>query len=224
MEDNKLNDAKNKRLVMNEKLKSWLLYTGFAGASISAIAYLFITLVMVKGIQTDLDIQRQIVFAVIGAATGLVISFMLRSQGIAFASSEDTAKEAMESYYKALNKTKTAKQLHKISYYLLWWTIKDLFVKGVSIAISTYFVLFTFMEASNNWILLALAFSNIFMFAGFGLMSLSKAYDKYKDEHIPVIKELTAKLIAEQSLKDRLISNSDKVESGLEVKYDKIGE
>ena len=32
------------------------------------------------------------------------------------------------------------------------------------------------------------------MFSGFGLVALSKAYDKYIEEHIPVIKSIIARL------------------------------
>jgi hypothetical protein len=37
--------------------------------------------------------------------------------------------------------------------------------------------------------LIGLAIANILMFAGFGLVGLATVYDKYLEEHIPVIKE-----------------------------------
>jgi hypothetical protein len=62
-------------------------------------------------------------------------------------------------------------------------------MKGVTIAVSTWFVLYIFIEGSGNWSLIGLAIANILMFAGFGLVGLATVYDKYLEEHIPVIKE-----------------------------------
>jgi len=183
-------DKKN----FNEKIKGALLYAGIWGASISAIAYLIITLVIVKGFTTKIELQQQILFAVLGAVTGLMITFFLRSQGITLAKKEPVSIEVMAKYYEIRNKQKTAKQLHTITTFMIWATIRDVIVKGASVATSTWFILFVFLEGNGNWGLMGLAGANLLMFTGFGLMALSGAYDKYVDEHIPVIKALTDKL------------------------------
>jgi len=184
---------------MSDKIKNFLIYTGLFASIISAIAYLIVTYVLVVGFSTQLEIQKQVLFAVLGASTGLMITFFLRSQGVAFAKREEESKKIMALYYEALNKKKTVKQLHTITYFMIWSTIKDIFSKGLSIGLTTSFLMYIFMEGNGNFALFGLAVANIFMFAGFGLMALSKAYDKYLDEHIPVIKAITAKLKQEQA-------------------------
>lgn len=184
---------------MNDKVKQILLYTGLGASIISAIAYLIVTYVLVEGFSSQIELQQQILFSILGAATGLMITFFLRSQGIAFAKREPESQEAMKAYYKAINKKKTVKQLHTITHFMIWSTIGDIFSKGLSIAITTSFLMYVFMQGNGNFALFGLAVSNIFMFAGFGFMALSKAYDKYIDEHIPVIKAITEKLTQEQA-------------------------
>jgi hypothetical protein len=187
--DNMRENKKRKNEELSQAVKSLLLYAGFLGAIISALAYLIITIVMVKGASTDLAIQNQILFSILGALTGLLISFLLRYQGIIYAKQNSEAKEIMKEYRQQVNKTKPLKKLHTISWYILWATIRDIFMKGVTIAVSTWFVLYIFIEGSGNWSLIGLAIANIFMFTGFGLVGLATVYDKYLEEHIPVIRE-----------------------------------
>ena len=52
--------------------------------------------------------------SILGALTGLSVTFMLREQGVAFAKSEPGSKEIMQAYYKVLNKHKKPKSLHTI--------------------------------------------------------------------------------------------------------------
>ena len=184
---------------LNERIKDLLLYTGFAGAIISVVAYIVITVVMIVGFESDLEAQNQILFAVLGACTGLIITFALRGQGIAFAKREEESQKVMKAYYEALNKSKKEKELHDINHYVFIQTIKDILIKGVSVGISTYFVLYIFMQGNGDWSLIGLALANLLMFSGFGLVALSKTYDKYIEEHIPVIRERTKKILAEQN-------------------------
>ena len=149
---------------------------------------------MVKGFTTDFEMANQITFAIIGAIVGVSITISLIMQGIAFAKRDETAQKVMADYYKLLNKTKKAKQLHTIDHYIKWAIIKTVLIRGTTVAITTFFVLYIFIEGNGNWSLLGLAFANIFMFIGFGLVGLSNAYDFYLKQHIPVIEELTEKL------------------------------
>jgi hypothetical protein len=179
---------------MNDKIKNFLLYTGIIGSIISAISYLIMTWVIVVGFTTAVDQDKQILFAVLGALVGLVITSLLRGQGINFARKEDESQKIMAEYHLLINKKKTIKQMHTIKYYVIMSTIQDIFTKALTIGISTWFILFIFMEGNGDFSLFLLAISNLFMFAGFGLVALSKSYDKYIEEHIPVIKQIIIKL------------------------------
>jgi len=179
---------------MNDKIKKIMLYTGIFGSVISAIAYLIITYVIVIGFASAVDQQKQILFAILGSSIGLIITFLLRTQGISFAEKEPESIKTMQKYHKLMNKRKSIKKLHTIKYFMKWATIKDIFTKGVSIAGSTFLIMYIFMEGNGDFGLFGLAVSNIMMFTGFGFIALSKAYDKYIDEHIPVIKAIIEKM------------------------------
>lgn len=232
MEDKKtfverLEDSKKRNELLNERIKEYLLYTGFAGAIISAIAYVILTFVMILGVQTSMETTNQIVFSGLGVVVGLSISFLLRSQGIAFAKRESESQRIMKAYNEALNKTKKVKELRTINQYMRNATIKDAIIKGLSFGLSTYFVLFIFIEGNGNWALIGLALSNLLMFTSFGLIGLSTAYDVYKEEHLPNIEALTKKLI-EQRENDQTESiythRIDLPEEAHEFLIDDIGE
>jgi hypothetical protein len=179
---------------MNDKIKNFLIYTGIIGSAISAVAYLIVTYVIVVGFESAVDQEKQILFATLGALVGLIITSALRSQGITFASKEEESMEVMKEYYELINRKKTIKQLHTIKYFVIVSTIKDVITKGITIGVSTWFIMYIFMEGNGDFSLFALTVSNIFMFAGFGLVALSKSYDKYNNEHIPVIKSIIERL------------------------------
>ena len=181
-------------IFMNDKLKKILNYTGIFASIISAIAYLVITYVIVIGFESAVDMQKQILFSILGSFIGLMITFFLRNQGITFAQKEETSQKVMKEYFELINKNKPMKKLHTIKHFMVWSTIKDIFSKGISIAGTTYLVLYIFMEGNGDFSLFLLAVSNICMFAGFGFLAISKAYDKYMDEHIPVMKAIIIKL------------------------------
>jgi len=208
-EDNKktlaqrLETRKQRSELLNESIKDMLLYVGFASAIISGIAYIVVTAVMVRGLTTNFEIINQVIFSILSSLVGLTITFSLRSQGVLFAKRNPEARDIMKSYYSALNKTKKEKDLHDITHYLIRSTIIDIIIKGLLVTISTFFILYIFIEGSKNWGLIGLAVANIFLFTGFGLVGLARAYDKYLDEHIPVIKERTIKLLANIKILDK---------------------
>lgn len=200
-----LKDSKERSEALNESIKALLIYVGFASATISAIAYIIITIVMVRGFTTDFDIANQIVFSILGALIGLSISTSLRIQGIAFAKRDEHAQEVMKAYNKAINKVKEEKELHDINYHFKRATLFDVLVKGTIFIVSTFFVLYIFIEGNGNWSLVGLALANIFMFIGFGLIALASIYDKYLEEHIPVIEELTSKINNKKEEKEKAL-------------------
>jgi peptidoglycan biosynthesis protein MviN/MurJ (putative lipid II flippase) len=187
---------KNKRLgkKLSDSIKDWLLYVGFASAVISIMSYIAITVVMIRGFESDLELKNHFLFSLIGVGFGLVIMFTLRIQGIAFAKSEPESKTVMTTYYKAKNKHKKVKDLKDINHYLVVATIIDVLVKGSILIITTTFVMQIFKMGNGDKSLYGLMLSNILTFTGFGLMAIAKSYDHYIEQHIPVIEERTRKL------------------------------
>ena len=173
--------------VLSQRIKDLLLYVGFASALISVIGYIAVTIVMIKGFTSAFELQNQIMFSLVGAGIGLIITFSLRYQGIAFAKSEDDSKTVMKAYYEAKNKHKKEKELKDINAYLINKTIKDVIIKGVIFIVTTTLVIDLFSKGNGDWSLIWLMIFNIFMFTGFGLMAIAGAYDHYIEQHIPVM-------------------------------------
>lgn len=201
---------------MTNKVKNVLLYTGSIGAIISAVAYIIITVVLVMGFETQMEMDKQILFSIIGAVDGLLITLLLRSQGIALAKNEDESKKVMAEYYQAINKTKKSKKLHTITYYYVKDFIIDIFTKAGIIALTTSLMLYIFMDGSGDYGLIGLAISNILMFACFGIIALSKFYSLYLEQHIPVIKERIIRI------KDELASVQAKEKLNAELRNNQV--
>lgn len=201
---------------MTNKVKNVLLYTGSIGAIISAVAYIIITVVLVMGFDTQMDMDKQILFSIIGAVDGLLITLLLRSQGVALAKNEDESKKVMAEYYQAINKTKNSKKLHTITYYYVKDFIIDIFTKAGIIALTTSLMLYIFMDGSGDYGLIGLAISNILMFACFGIIALSKFYSLYLEQHIPVIKERIIRI------KDELASVQAKEKVNAELRNNQV--
>jgi len=97
-----------------------------------------------------------------------------------------------------------------IGWYMFWALIVDIFIKGSSVAISTFLIVYIFVKGSGDWSLLWLAFSNIGLFTGFGLVSLSKIYEKYIEKHLPAVIQRTIRLQEQAIEKERLEKEKEK--------------
>jgi len=208
---------KDNKDVLNKAIREVLLYSGFVGAGISAIAYLVATFVMIKGVSSNLTIENQILFSVLGAIIGILISSLLRSQGINYAKQNPEVKDIMESYTTEKNKAVKEEKLHMIGWYMFWALIVDIFIKGSSVAISTFLIVYIFVKGSGDWSLLWLAFSNIGLFTGFGLVSLSKIYEKYIEKHLPAVIQRTIRLQEQAIEKERLEKEKEKEKENEEI-------
>lgn len=181
--------------IMNDTLKKFMLWTASIGAALTAVFYLLAIIILVTGIENTLTQEKQLLYSLIGAITGMIMMYLLREQGIALAANELESKKIMSEYYKALNKTKKLKQLKTIGYYRVLWLIIDVFTKGVTVMASTLGIIYIFIEGNGDLGLILLATANLFLFTTFGIIGLSKAYNKYINEHLPAILERTQKLI-----------------------------
>lgn len=208
----KMQKSKQRSEALNETIKELLIYVGFASAIISAIAYVVVTIVMVRGFNADFGLANQIVFSILGAVVGLSIQFSLQSQGIAFAKRDEEAQRVMREYHDVLNKTKSEKELREIGYHVMVSAIFQILVKGTMLVASNGFILYVFLEGNGNWALVGLAFANIFMFTGFGLVSLAKMYDKYLEEHIPVIREKIKRIKEKVQADEREAQEEEKID------------
>lgn len=172
---------------MSDKLKNFLLWAGAITAAISALTYIVITAVMVFGFEQRLDANKRLLFTILGAVDGFLISVALRTQGVQLAANKPESKTVMKKYRDLLNKNKPLKKLHTIEHFMIISMFKDALIKALTVAASTYLVLYVFLEGNGDISLLLLALANILIFTGFGMMNMAKAYDYYLDEHISAI-------------------------------------
>lgn len=179
---------------MNEKIEKLLLYVGSAGAIISALAYLIIMVTLVVGIEIKMLTSQLLIISIAGALAGLMITNMLRTQGVALAANTEESKKVMSDYHRALNKTKKGRSLRTIKFHMIKELITDVLTKVLTVATSTYFMVSVFMEGSGDFSLIFLALANILMFISFGILALRKAYKYYSEEHLAAIREITARL------------------------------
>lgn len=179
---------------MTNKIKDLLLYIGTIGAIIVGFVYVIIIVVLVLGFEKSMRIDQLILISVLGAITGIMITNLLRTQGIALAKKDPNNTLVMKEYYATLNKSKKAKKLRTINFFMVKNMIIDIFSKALTIGISSYFVMYIFIEGSGDFALIGLALANILMFTCLGLMALAKTYDFYNEQHIPVIQEITKRL------------------------------
>lgn len=167
------------------KIKPVLEYVGAIGAAFMIVAYIITVFVLIKGFEVHKLFQTSI-FALVNAIVGFIIMQFLKVQGVSFAKNLPANQKILEQYYNT--KTKDKKP-HSITMYWVTSIIKDIFTKVATLAITTIGMIYIVIEGSNDWNLLALALVNLIMFICFGLLSLSKAYDFYNNQHIPFIKE-----------------------------------
>lgn len=179
---------------MNDKIKNFLIYTGLFGAIAGGIGYILIIMAIVMGFETDLSTNQQMTIAIIGASSGILINISLRYQGIAFASKEEKSKIVNERYQLLINKDKPIKSYKLIGYFMFWAIIKDIIFKGLTVGLTTYFLIYIFVEGNGDYSLFLVALANLMMFTGFGLMGLSGMYDKYIQNHIPALEGICNKL------------------------------
>lgn len=180
---------------MSESLKKVLLWTGLIGSILGGITYLITIYIIVQGFNTSKDVATEILFLVISSIFGVVIIGLVRIQGATLAASEPASREVTSRYNKALNKTKSLKKLRTINHYLVKSTIFDIFTKGLLIGFSSYAIFVWAYNGNGNYSLFLLALGQLLMFYGFGVLGLSKAYDKYIYEHLPILEERIIKLI-----------------------------
>lgn len=167
------------------KIKPILTYIGTIGATLMSVAYVILVCIMIFGFSAHNAVQT-LVFAIINGIVGLMIMQMLKVQGQDFAKQLPENIPILEEYYNAKTKDK---KFHSMKYFWIKTVITDTLSKGISIVVSTAGIIYIVIAGSDDYVLLLLAAVNLIMFACFGLLSLSKAYDFFNNQHMVYVKE-----------------------------------
>lgn len=168
------------------KVKPILKYVGTIGATLMSVAYIGIVLLLVFGFSTTASLMQSLAFAAVNAVMGLIIMQFLKVQGIDLAKELEENKEILKEYYSTKTKDKKFRSIRH------FWTsslIKDIIIKGVTLASATLGTIYIVIIGTQNYAWLLLAAVNLIMFACFGLLALVKAYDFFNESHIPYIQE-----------------------------------
>jgi len=188
-----INEYHDKKLHLDAKIKTVLTYVGAVAAIVFGIVYIALLLVLILGFESAIDPSQQWLFVGLGAAVGLVIDVSLMSQGIALAKRVEGSEAIMRAYYEAKNAI-TKKQPKTIEHFVVKHLITTVLSKVLFAAASLYLIVHFVIVGSQDMTLLLLGIANLFMFTGFGFMSLASSYDYYLEQHLPAIKAKTTQL------------------------------
>ena len=181
------------------KVKPILKYVGTIGAVLMSIAYIGVVLLLVFGFSAAASLAQSLAFAAVNAVMGLVIMQFLKVQGIDLAKEIEENKNLLKEYYNTKTKDK---KFRSIKHYWTVSLIKDVIVKGVTLASTTLGIIYIVIIGTQNYAWLLLAAVNLIMFACFGLLALVKAYDFFNESHIPYIQERLNEIKEEQRKKE----------------------
>lgn len=175
----------SKQKFFETKLLPILTYVGAIGAGLMCIAYIICVFVLIRGFKVN-DLLQIGVFSVVNALVGFVIMQFLKVQGISFAKTLEVNKPIIKEYYESKTKDK---KIRSIKFYWITSVIKDIFIKVLTLAISTVGVIYIVVQGNNDYNLLWLALVNLIMFICFGFLTMSNAYDFFNNQHIAYMKE-----------------------------------
>ena len=168
-----------------QKILPILTYIGAIGALITSIAYIILVIIMIFGFKEE-KVLNTTVFACVNAGVGFVIMQFLKYQGITFAENLEENIAILTQYRST--KTKDKKN-HSLKYFWITSVVKDLFVKCLTLALTTIGLIYIIIEGSGDLNLIWLSIVNLLMFISFGLLALVKAYNYFNSTYIEYIKE-----------------------------------
>lgn len=161
------------------------MYIGGIGAIFTSVAYMIMVVVLIKGFKYQQTTQT-IVFALANAAVGLIITCFLRYQGISFAKGLPENQAIINDYY--VNRTKDKKN-HSLRYFWIVNVVKDIVLKGLTVAGSTLGLIYIVLVGSNDWSMIGIAIVNLILFICFGLLALNQGYEYYNNIYVNYMRE-----------------------------------
>lgn len=200
--------------MFEKKIKPLLQYIGTIGATILSIIYMFVIGILIAGFKAH-TWDQILVFAIINAAFGCLITFFLREQGRSFARNIPENDAVVKEYYGLLQKQKKYRTLRG---YYISTTITDILGRATCVILGTLGIMWIVIQGTNDWMMAILAVVNLFLFICFGLLALAAMYDFYNTQWVPRMKyeiELrqTKKIKFEKEIKTCLNSMEKNLET-----------
>lgn len=170
--------------MFEKKIKPLLQYIGTIGATILSIIYMFVIGILIAGFKAH-TWDQILVFALINAAFGCLITFFLREQGRSFARNIPENDAVVKEYYGLLQKQKKYRTLRG---YYISTTITDILCRATGVILGTLGIMWIVIQGTNDWMMAILAVVNLFLFICFGLLALASMYDFYNTQWVPRMK------------------------------------
>jgi len=167
---------------------------GIIGAIIAAIADIVCVVIFVLGVNIEKkSTLSMLLFAIINAVIGLVISILLRYQGQKYAEIEND--DLVKKYYR--KKVRTKKYISTELWNFLCG-IKDFIFKGIGTTVSIFGIVYISIEGSKQPIQILITLVTLLLFACSGLINMNSSYCRYYNIQIPYME----KEIEERSVKE----------------------
>lgn len=199
MLNSSLEERKERKEGINEKIRAVLTYVGWMLSGIFSIVYIIVLLILIFGFRAQISGENILLIASIGAFFTFAITMSLMYQGILLAKNYPAVKAVEDEYFNVINKQKPEKKIKTIKYYLIKTTLSNIFFKAGTVLVTTYAVINFIVMGMQDIMILWLGIANILMATGFGLLTLLSAYDFYLDQHIPALRIKTEKLKSKPS-------------------------
>ena len=165
----------------HETLLKLLNNIGIVGSILAAIADIIFVIIFVVGIKMEVEQSAVIVFAVVNALVGILISTLLRYQGQKYAELEN--EELCRKFYE--KKTKERKRHISMTMWQILNTLKDFVIKGCTTVFSIWGVVYISIEGSKNPIQILITLVTLILFACFGLINMNSSYYRFYNEQVP---------------------------------------
>lgn len=176
-----------------QKLKNILLFTGFILTGVAATAYLILLYIIIVGFETKIESNKLMIFLIIGSVAGIAITISMRMQGILFAKNEDKSKKVLNEYNALIGKDLETK-LRPLWQFHLINALSDIFTKGITVFMTLYFSITIIVEGMGDFKYFGLGLINVIMYIGIGILALTKAYNFYLENEIPLLQQKIIRL------------------------------
>lgn len=193
-----------------KKIENVLLYTGFIITILASVAYLIVLYIIIAGFEAHISNANLLIFLGLGAITGVMISLSLRLQGIAFAKNTPPAMAVLEQYQRLIGNDVETKLMPLWLFHLIN-IIQDIFVKGLTIVLTLYFSISIIIEGLGDFKYFYLGIVNVILYIGLGILSMTKAYNHYVENEIPLLRQ-----------KINVIKRKDEKKNELSTKLERV--
>ena len=169
-----------------DKVANILTYVGLIGATIMAVGYIIVIVVLIQGFDQHLALKQNLIFSTVTAAIGRIIMMFLKVQGQSWASCIEENKKVLDEYNSPKVKNK---KLHGLTYFWITTTLRDVIFKVLSVGATTVGIIYIVIAGSKDYKLLLLGIFNLLLFICFGLLACAKAYNYYNNVYVPYLKD-----------------------------------